>query len=82
MSILVVGSVAYDTVQTPFGRAERVLTLVSGLNMPNGVAFRDGALYVAEIGRILRYDHITARLNDPPRPVVVSDAFPRDTHHG
>src|SRR5512143_1732925 len=25
MSILVVGSVAYDTVQTPFGRAERVL---------------------------------------------------------
>src|SRR4030067_799841 len=25
MSILVVGSVAYDTVETPFGRAERVL---------------------------------------------------------
>ena len=25
MSILVVGSVAFDTVETPFGRAERVL---------------------------------------------------------
>jgi glucose/arabinose dehydrogenase len=63
-------------------QADAVLTLIKGLDTPNGVAFRDGALYVAEIGRILRYDHITARLNDPPKPVVVSDAFPRDTHHG
>ncbi|MDP1928961.1 MAG: PQQ-dependent sugar dehydrogenase [Thiobacillus sp.] len=63
-------------------QADAVLTLLKGLDTPNGVAFRDGALYVAEIGRILRYDHITARLNDPPKPVVVSGAFPRDSHHG
>ncbi len=63
-------------------KADAVVTLLKGLDTPNGVAFRDGALYVAEIGRILRYDQIAARLNDPPRPVVVTDAFPRDAHHG
>lgn len=62
--------------------ADTVVTLAEGLRMPNGVAFRDGALYVAEINRILRYDNIEARLNDPPVPLVVNDAFPRDPHHG
>jgi glucose/arabinose dehydrogenase len=46
------------------------------------VAFREGALYVAEINRVLRYDGIEARLSDPPKPVVVNDGFPRDEHHG
>jgi glucose/arabinose dehydrogenase len=64
------------------GRADRVLTLASGLNMPNGVAFRDGALYVAEVNRILRYDAIETHLDKPPRPVVVNDSFPADAHHG
>ena len=43
---------------------------------------RDGSLYVAEINRILRYDRIESRLNDPPEPVVVTDAFPTDWMHG
>ena len=64
------------------GRATQVLTLASGLNMPNGVAVRDGALYVAEVSRVLRFDAIEARLDSPPAPVVVTDAFPRETHHG
>lgn len=64
------------------GRAERVLTLASGLNMPNGVAFRDGALYVAEVNRILRYDAIETRLDNPPKPAVVNESFPADAHHG
>jgi len=63
-------------------RADAVLTIARGLNMPNGVAVRDGALYVAAVNRILRYDNIEARLASPPRPVVVSDGFPRDRHHG
>ncbi|MFY9825280.1 MAG: PQQ-dependent sugar dehydrogenase [Thermoanaerobaculia bacterium] len=64
------------------GRAEQVFTIASGLNSPNGVAWRDGSLYVAEISRILRFDHIDDHLADPPKPVVVSDAYPRDGHHG
>lgn len=60
----------------------RVHTIAGGLHMPNGVAFRDGALFVAEVNRILRFDAIEDRLTNPPSPVVVSDRFPRDGAHG
>ncbi|HTT39652.1 MAG TPA: PQQ-dependent sugar dehydrogenase [Burkholderiales bacterium] len=71
----------YAVVAHEPGRPE-VITLASGLNSPNGVAFRNGALYVAEVNRILRFDDIEARLHDPPAPVVVTERFPRDAHHG
>lgn len=63
-------------------RAERVITIASGLNMPSGLAFREGALYVAEISRITRYDGIEKRLDNPPAPVVVNDGLPTERHHG
>jgi glucose/arabinose dehydrogenase len=63
------------------GRAPSVVTIASGLRMPNGVAFRDGSLYVAEINRVLRYDGIESRLSNPPSPSVVRE-FPSDRHHG
>ncbi len=63
-------------------RAERIVVIAEGLNSPNGVAFRDGDLYVAEIDRILRYTDIESALDDPPEAEVVSDAYPSDTHHG
>src|SRR5438477_1947065 len=56
--------------------------IARGLTSPNGVAVRDGALYVAEISRIIRFDDIEARLEHPPAPVVVTDRFPTDRHHG
>ncbi len=64
------------------GRATQAFTIASGLNMPNGVALRDGALFVAEVNRILRFDNIEAQIEHPPRPAVVTERFPRDTHHG
>ena len=64
------------------GRAESVHTVASDLNFPNGVAVRGGALYVAEVGRILRFDGIAGRLANPPQPVLVTDALPKDYHHG
>lgn len=64
------------------GRAERVITIAQGLDSPNGVAWRDGSLFVAEISRILRFDGIDERLDAPPRPVVVRDDYPRERHHG
>ncbi len=64
------------------GFGETVKVIDKGLNQPNGVAFRNGSLYVAEINRILRYDDIENRLSNPPRPVVVYDKYPTDTHHG
>ena len=63
-------------------RAEKVVRLADGLFAPNGVAFRDGALYVAEIHRILRFDDIEARLDNPPQPVVVNGGLPTDRWHG
>ncbi len=62
--------------------ADEVITIATGLNTPNGVAIRDGALFVAELNRILRYDDIEARLGNPPEPVVVYDALPSERMHG
>lgn len=64
------------------GKAERVYLLDEGLQMPSGIEFRDDALYVGAVDRILRYDDIEARLDDPPEPVLVTDRFPDATHHG
>jgi glucose/arabinose dehydrogenase len=63
-------------------KAEAVHVLASGLNMPSGVAFRDGALYVAAVNRVLRFRDVARDLAHPPAPEVVSDAFPSDAHHG
>ncbi len=63
-------------------RADESFVIDTGLTMPNGVAFRNGSLYLAEIFRVVRYDDIENRLADPPEPVVVRDDFPTDRHHG
>lgn len=62
--------------------ADDVITLATGMDWPNGVAVHDGALYVAEAGRILRYDDIEASLPNLPQPVVIYDGFPGDRAHG
>jgi glucose/arabinose dehydrogenase len=64
------------------GKADRVVTIAQGLQNPNGVAFREGALYVAERSRVLRYDDIERHLDHPPPPVVIRDDFPKEAHHG
>ena len=63
-------------------RADEIITLAERLTMPNGVAFRNGSLYIAEVHQILRYDNIEKRIKNPPIPVVVNNTFPRDRHHG
>jgi glucose/arabinose dehydrogenase len=63
-------------------RADEVITIASGLTSPNGVAYHDGSLYVAEVSRILRYDDIAGHLRNPGKPVVVYDHFPAARHHG
>ncbi len=63
-------------------RADRVLTVARGLNSPNGVAFRNGTLYVAEISRILKFEDIESSLQTPPEPEVVTDRFPQEGIHG
>lgn len=64
------------------GRAETRYPVASDLDMPNGIAWRDGDLYVAETHRILRYPDILASLPRIPAAQVVYDKLPRETHHG
>jgi len=63
------------------GRADRAITVVEGLDLPHGLAFREGVLYVAEAGRVVRlpYDAATRRATGPP-VVVVADLPPRGAH--
>jgi glucose/arabinose dehydrogenase len=68
-------------VRAASGGEPSVVTIARGLRMPNGVAFLDGSLYVAEIHRVLRYDGIESRLANPPAPALVRE-FPTDRHHG
>ena len=66
------------------GHGDQVTTLKSGWRMPNGVAFRDGDLYVAEVHRIHRFPKILEALDagKTPRSRVLKSGLPRETHHG
>lgn len=64
------------------GVAEQRYVIAQQLYVPNGVAYREGALYVAEINRIIRYDNIIEQLASPPKPEIIYDKFPSDKHHG
>jgi glucose/arabinose dehydrogenase len=64
------------------GKADKVYVIASGLNTPNGVAFKDGSLYIGTISTIYRVDSIESNLDNPPKPVVVYDKYPTDEHHG
>jgi glucose/arabinose dehydrogenase len=63
-------------------KAVQVITIARGLNMPNGVAVKDGALYVAEVDKVWRYDGIESNLANPPKPALVYGKYPTDRHHG
>src|SRR6266446_7903736 len=64
------------------GDQRKVHVLASGLNMPSGVAFRDGSLYVAAVNRVLRFRDVARDPAKPPKPEIVTDAYPSDGHHG
>lgn len=64
------------------GRRE-VKTIAKGLTHPNGLAFRNGSLYLFAIHRVFRYDNIEDRLDNPGKPVELTEAFnlPPEIHH-
>nr|WP_198034480.1 PQQ-dependent sugar dehydrogenase [Halomonas sp. 1513] len=77
----------YAVLDNDDGEEREHVIIAEGLTQPNGVAFKDGSLYVAAINRILRYDDIESHLangGDVPEPEELTDAFglPDDEHHG
>ncbi len=63
-------------------KVDRVHVVASGLDTPNGIAYRNGTLYIAEVARLLRIDGIDGKLSDPPKPQLVTDKLPKEKHHG
>lgn len=63
-------------------KADEVVTIASGLQMPNGVAVKDGDLYVAEVSRILKYADIESSFRNSPQPEIINSDYPTETHHG
>ena len=64
------------------GRPDRVIRLASGLSRPSGVAYRNGALYVADISRVLRFPDVLNNLRAGAPREVVFDQLPSDGWHG
>ncbi len=62
------------------GGTRQVKVIAKGLSQPSGVVFKDGALYVATIPTLLKYENIEANLDNPPAPKVIYE-FPKDAHH-
>ena len=59
-----------------------VKVLASGLYRPNGVAFHNGTLYIAELSKISKIDKVEDVLDNPPKPTVIYDNLPKDEAHG
>src|SRR5579871_6158889 len=59
-----------------------VKIIASGLYRPNGVAFKDGTLYIAELSKVSKIEKIEDNLDNPPKPVVIYDNLPSDEAHG
>ena len=63
-------------------KADQLFLIAENLELPSGLTYRDGSLYVAAVSRILRYDEIDSQMENPPEPVVVVDDLPTERHHG
>ena len=60
-------------------RESRVL--VDKLTQPNGLAFKDGALYVMAIDKFLRFDGIEGNPNAQPVDITAAFKLPPKQHH-
>ncbi len=64
------------------GFADKYYIIAKDLYMPNGVAYKNGDLFVAETNRILRFKQIDHHLDNPLKPDVIYDNLPSDKRHG
>jgi len=78
-SLFVAGKV-YAIVEK--GGKREVKTVLSGLQLPSGIEFNKGSLYVATPKKVMRYDKIEDNLDNPPQPVDVYTNLPGDVPHG
>jgi glucose/arabinose dehydrogenase len=79
-----VGSRLQDKVHyiTESGGKRDVKVLVSGLYRPNGLAIKDGTLYIAELSKISKIEKVEDNLDKSPKPVEIYSDLPKDEAHG
>ncbi len=63
-------------------KSDKTYVLAEKLNMPNGVAYRDGDLYIAEVSKVSVMRGIDAKLSNPPEMQTIRADFPDEKHHG
>jgi glucose/arabinose dehydrogenase len=63
-------------------KVDKKYTLVEDYNMPNGVAFKDGDLYFAEVDKVWVFRDIESKLENPGKPELIVDTYPDKSHHG
>ncbi|MBV7535469.1 PQQ-dependent sugar dehydrogenase [Duganella sp. sic0402] len=84
--IVYVGSRKAGKVYALVPRADKqtaeVVTVAEGLENPIGVTLLNGALYVGEISRVIRFDNIDKRYAQKPSYEVVKVSLPNDKWHG
>lgn len=61
---------------------DKVVTVAEGLDAPIGVAYVNGALFVSEISRLIRFDGIDTSFDKSPKYQVIATGLPRDKWHG
>jgi glucose/arabinose dehydrogenase len=64
------------------GKADKKWIIAKGLNMPNGVAIKDGDLYVAEVNKIHKFAGIENKLDNPGKSQIIYDKYPTEAMHG
>jgi glucose/arabinose dehydrogenase len=57
-------------------------TIAEGLYRPNGLAYHNGTLYIAELSQISKIDNVETVLDNPPKPTVIYKDLPKDEAHG
>ncbi len=66
---------------TDEGGKRSVRTVVDKLTQPAGVAYKDGALYVVAIDKVLKYDGIAKNANAEPQDLTAKFDLPPEQHH-
>jgi len=62
-------------------KADNVMVLDT-MEVPNGIAMRNGDLYVAQVGSLWKYPNIEDQLDGELEKELIYDDFPTEFHHG
>lgn len=61
-------------------KADKKYVIATGKNNPNGIAFKDGDLYVSEVSKLWKYPNILEF--DTTKKELIVDDYPTELHHG